>query len=146
MLPLVSLGSICSTCVHSQSHLHFAQFIPNQSSRLTTFPSILNCWSNEPPKMPPWGIVGRIVLGYVHSQMNPHMCTKFGANRSSRLTASQNFWICDPLTPPPCPLWYWGATCIYMPIPRWIRRREPKLVPIGLAVWQLPLTLECLTP
>ena len=27
-----------------------------------------------------------------------------------------------------------------MPIPRWIRRREPKLVTIGPGVWQLPLT------
>ena len=33
--------------------------------------------------------------------MNPQTCTKFGANWSSRLTASQDFWICDPLTPPP---------------------------------------------
>ena len=33
--------------------------------------------------------------------MNPQTCSKFGANRSSRLTASQDFWICDPLTPPP---------------------------------------------
>ena len=105
MLPLVSLGPICSTCVHSQSHLHFAcaQFIPNRSSRLTTFPSILNCWSHKPPKMPPWGIVGELFLGYVHSQMNPQTCTKFGANRSSRLTASQDFWICDLLTPPAMP-------------------------------------------
>ncbi len=54
--------------------------------------------------MPPWGIVGRIVLAYVHSQMNPQRCTKFGANRSSLLTASQDFWICDP-TPRHAP---WG--------------------------------------
>ena len=39
-----------------------ATFIPNRSSRLTTFPSILNCWSHKPHKMPPWGIVGRIVF------------------------------------------------------------------------------------
>ena len=31
--------------------------------------------------------------------MNPQICTKFGANRSSRLTASPNIWICDPLSP-----------------------------------------------
>ena len=30
-----------------------------------------------------------------------------------------------------------------MSIPRWIRRREPKLVPFGPAVWQLPLTVQC---
>ena len=33
-----------------------------------------------------------------------------------------------------------------MSIPKWIRRREPKLVPIGPAVWQLLNTFECLTP
>ena len=57
----------------------------------------------KPPTMPPWGIVGRIVWAYVHSQMNPHTCTKFGANRSSRLTASPYFWMCDLLTTPPPP-------------------------------------------
>ena len=37
--------------------------------------------------------------------MNLHMCAKFGVNRSSRLTASTYFWICDPLKPPEMPLW-----------------------------------------
>ena len=31
------------------------------------------------------------------------MCAKFGANRSSRLTASPHFGICDTLSPPPSP-------------------------------------------
>ena len=53
--------------------------------------------------MPPWGIVWLIVWSYVHSQMNPQTCTKFGANRSSRLTASPDFWMCDPLTLPDMP-------------------------------------------
>ena len=46
---------------------------------------------------------GELYLAYVHSQTNPQTCTKFGANRSSRLTASQYFWICDPLKPPEMP-------------------------------------------
>ena len=46
---------------------------------------------------------GAICLAYIHSQMNMHMCTKFSANRCSRLTASPDFWICDPITPPPPP-------------------------------------------
>ena len=33
-----------------------------------------------------------------------------------------------------------------MSIPRWIRGRDPKLLPIGPAVWQLPRMFECLTP
>ena len=41
----------------------------------------------------------------MHFQTNPPTCTKFGANRLSRLTASPDFGICDPLPPPPkCPL------------------------------------------
>ena len=52
---------------------------------------------------------GELYLAYVHSQTNPQTCTKFCANRSSRLTASQDFWICDPLKPPemlPCVNWF----------------------------------------
>ena len=80
-----------------------------------------------------------ICLAYTHSQMNLHMCAKFGANRSSRLTASTYFWICDPLKPPKWPLGYWWANCISpMSFPRRIRRCVPNLVPIGPAVWQLP--------
>ena len=74
-----------------------------------SFPILLNVCSLPP--MPPgyWGVF------FVHSQMNPQKWTKVGANRSSRLTASQDFWICDtlpPSPPPKCPLVYWGATCI----------------------------------
>ena len=47
---------------------------------------------------------GELCLAYVHSQTNPQTCTEFGTNRSSRLTASQDFWICDPLKAPKCPL------------------------------------------
>ena len=88
-----------------------------------------------------------LYLAYVHSQTNPPTWTKFGANRSSHLTVYLDFWICDPLPPPKCPLGYWGATWIQpVSIPRWIRRREPKSVPIGPAVWQLRQTFECSIP
>ena len=35
--------------------------------------------------------------------MNLHMCAKFGANRSSRLTESTYFWMCDSLNPKNAP-------------------------------------------
>ena len=163
MLPFVSLGPICSTCVLSQIHLHFAcaQFIPNRSSRLTTFPRILNCrshkttqnvapvyrgrivfslcpfpdesidlyeiwcqsvqpfnsfprllnlWPPNPPPPCPHGVLRDDL--YLYSQMNPPTWTKVGANRSSRLTASRDFWMFDPLKPAKCPLVSLGAICL----------------------------------
>ncbi len=54
--------------------------------------------------MPPGILRCELYLAYVHSQTNPQTCTEFGANRSSRLTGSQDFWICDPLKAPEMPL------------------------------------------
>ena len=65
-----------------------------------------------PPKMPPGILMGELYSAYVHSQTNPQTCTKFGANRSSCLTASPDFWICDPLKTSEMPLGYCGANCI----------------------------------
>ena len=79
-----------------------------------SFPKHLNLWTHKQNRNAPGVLWGELYLAYVHSQTNPPTCTKFGANRSSRLTASPDFWICDTLPPPPpkCPLGYWGATCI----------------------------------
>ena len=49
---------------------------------------------------------------YAHSQMNPPTWTKVGANRSSRLTASPDFWMFDPLKLPQVPLVSPGAICL----------------------------------
>ena len=68
-----------------------------------SFPIFLNVWPlNPPPKCPPC-VSRAICLAYIHSQVDQHICDKFGVNRSSRLTASPNFWICDTLTPPNAP-------------------------------------------
>ena len=66
-----------------------------------SFPRLLNVWPLN-PKCPlvSWGAMA-ICLAYIHSQMDLQTGATFGANRSSRLTASQDFWICDTLTPPP---------------------------------------------
>ena len=68
-----------------------------------SFPRHLNLWPSKPPPNAPGILRGGLYLAYVHSQMHPQTCTKFGANRSSSLTASLDFWICDPLKPPKCP-------------------------------------------
>ena len=65
-----------------------------------------------PTPPPPQMLRGKLYLAYVHSQTNPQTCTKFGANRSSRLTASPDFLICDPLKPPKCPSVSWGSICL----------------------------------
>ena len=54
------------------------------------------------------GIRYRTSTTYIHSQINLHMCAKFFTNRSSRLTASPDCGICDPLTPSPPRNARWG--------------------------------------
>ena len=67
-----------------------------------SFPRLLNVWPlNPPPPQVPLVFLGAICLAYIHSQMDLQMRAKFGANRSSRLTPSPDFWICDTLTAPP---------------------------------------------
>ena len=198
------MGPICSTFVHSQIHLHYMWTIYSKSDQPFdhNFPVFWIVDPIKPPTMPPWGIVGLIVWAYVHSQMDPQTCTQFGANRSSRLTASQYFWMCDTLTPPlprhapwgiegwfvcslcpfpdesadvnqswcqsvqpfdsfpwrlnvwpsnpppppSAPLCLSGQFVWRISIPTWICTCVPNLMPIGPAVWHLPLTFEFVTP
>ena len=77
-------------------------------------PRLLNLWPlthppTHPPDMPPGVLRGALYLAYAHSQMNPQTWTKVGANRPSRLTASPDFWMFDPLKPPKCLLVSLGA-------------------------------------
>ena len=66
-----------------------------------SFPRLLNVWPlTPPPQVSPLVSRGAICLAYIHSQIYLQRCAKFGAYRSSRLTASQYFWICVTLTSP----------------------------------------------
>ena len=87
------------------------KFGANWSTRLGVIPDFLISDPLKTPKMPPGGIEGLIVLAYVHSQMNPQACTKFGANWSTRLGVIPDFLISDPLNPPP-------------PNPPWVTRAD----------------------
>ena len=71
-----------------------------------SFPRLFNLRPpNPPPPRHAHGVLrGDLYLAYAHSQMNPLTWTKVGANRSSRLTASPDFWMFYPLKPPKCPL------------------------------------------
>ena len=77
-----------------------------------TFPRHLNLWPPKTPQNAPWVLWGDLYLAYVHVQMNPQTWTKVGASRSSRLTASQDFWMFDPLKPPSAPLVSRRAICL----------------------------------
>ena len=73
-----------------------------------SFPRLLNVWPLKTPKIPHGILRGDLYLAYVHAQMNPQTWTKVGTNR----TASQDFWIVDPLKPPKYPLVPRRAICL----------------------------------
>ena len=75
---------------------HVPKFRASRSSRLTASTDFWICDTLKKTKMPPGILKGELYLAYVHSQMNPHTCTTFGANQSSCLTAYPDLWICDP--------------------------------------------------
>ena len=100
---LVSRRANCLAYIHSQMDLHMcAKFGANRSSRLIASTDFWICDLLKHPKCPHGILRGELYLAYVDSQTNPQSFTKFGANRSSRLAASPNIWICD-LNPPPPP-------------------------------------------
>ena len=71
--------------------------------------------------------------------MNPHMCAKFGADRSSGLATFPHLSISYPLKPPKCPLGHTGKMFISpITFSRWICMCVPNLVPIG------PQTATCI--
>ena len=93
--------------------------------------------------MPP-GVLRREL--YLYSQINPPTWTKVGANRSSRLTASRDFWMFEPLNPPPPvpPCVSWGNLFGVYPIPDesphvyqiWCQSDQPfDIFPWLLNVW-----------
>ena len=97
-----------------------------------SYSRFLNFWPPKTPQNAPWVIEGLLFLAYVHPQMNPQACTKFGANWSTCLVFIPDFWISDPLKPPKPPLGNTGLIFIELTtIRRWICMCVPNLVPIG---------------
>ena len=86
--------------------------------------------------------MGELYLAHVHSQTNPPTCTKFGANRRSRLTGYPDFSICDPL-PPNAPWSIEGRLGFNLcPFPD----ESADVNQSWCQSVQLPKTFECLTP
>ena len=92
-----------------------------------SFSRLLNLWPPKPPKMPPRVSWGDLHLAYAHFQMNPQTWTKVVANRSSRLTASPDFWTFDLLKHPSTPLCLEWQFVWRMSIPRWIPQTWTKV-------------------
>ena len=82
----------------------------NRSSRLTGFPDLWMCDPLAPPPPPKCSLVSlvTICLAYIHSQINLYICTKFGANRTSRSNIPRLLNLWPPNPPPKCR----GANCI----------------------------------
>ena len=139
-------GANClSLCPFSDESTDVYQIWCQSVQPFDSFPRLLNVWPPNPRHAP--GVLrGDLYLAYAHSQMNPQTWTKVGANRSSRLTASPDFWMFDHLEPPSAPLCLSWQFVWRISIPRWICTCVPNLMPIGPAVWHLPLTFEFVTP
>ena len=89
--PCVSRGNLFGVYPFPYESTHVYQ-IWCQSDQ--PFESSPDFWICDP--LTPHMSRGELYLAYVHSQTNPQTCTKFGANRFSRLTASQTFGFVTP--------------------------------------------------
>ena len=147
--PWSLMGPICSTCVHSQIHLHHMCTIYSQSVHpfdhisqgfelLTPLNPLLKCRRGVS-----WC---ELFLSYVHSQINSQTCTKFGANRSIRLPAFPDLNVWPSKTPRNAPCDIEGRIVFNYVHSQTNPQTCTKFVPIGRAVWQLPQTFEFVTP
>ena len=112
-----------------------------------SLPRLFNLWPpNPPPRHAPWVLRGDLYLAYAHSQMNPQTRTKVGANRSSRLTASHDIWLFDPLKTPKCPLVSLRAICLAYIHSHMNLHMCTKFGANRTSHLNLPLTFEFVTP
>ena len=104
------MGPICSTFVHSQIHLHYyvQNWFPIHPAVWPQFPSLLNCWSHETTHNAALRYRGANWLSLCPFPDESTDMYQIWCQWSSRLTASQYFWMCDPLTPPPPRHAPWG--------------------------------------
>ena len=87
-----------------------ATFIPNRSSRFTTFPGLLNSWppNPPPPPMPAWGIVVRIVFSRLPDESaDVYQIWCQSVQPFDNFQRLLNVWPHNP--PPGMPLVYVGA-------------------------------------
>ena len=96
--PLVSRKGICLAYIHSQMNLHMcATFGANRSIRLTATTYFWICDPLKSQKCPPGILRGNCIWPICPFPDESADVHQVCANRSSCLTGSQDFWICDPL-------------------------------------------------
>ena len=94
------MGPICSTCVHSQIHLHCVQnLFPIGPAVWPHFPGFWIVDPLKPTRMPPWGIVGRIVFSPCPFPDESTDVYRIWCNRSIRLAAFPDLNLWPPKTP-----------------------------------------------
>ena len=99
--PLCLEGNLFGVYPFPDESAHVCQIWCQSVQPFDSFRRLLNLWppKTTPPEMPPGVLRGELYLAYVNSQTNLQTCTKFGANRSSRLTASQDLNLWPPKSP-----------------------------------------------
>ena len=118
-----------------------------------SFPRVWMCDPLTPPPPPPprhatWGIEGWLVFSLCpfpdeSADVNQSWCQS--AQPFDSFPWLLNVW--PPKPPPPnAPLCLLGQFVWRISIPRWICTCVPNLMPVGPAVWHLPLTFEFVTP
>ena len=102
---------VFSLCPFTGEFIYVRQILSRSFLLFGSFPRFMN-WRT--PNLSCLSVMkGLFVLAHVHSQMNMHMCAKFGPDRSSCLASFPHFCMCEPLTPSKYPLWlsflwYWA--------------------------------------
>ena len=107
----VSWGELFSLCPFPDESTDLYRIWCQSVHPFGSFPR-LKFVTPKTPRNGPCGIEGWIAFSYVYSKTNPQTCTKWGANRSSRLAASLDFWMFDPLKPTKSPIVSLGANCL----------------------------------
>ena len=103
MLPLVSHGAyLFNICPFPDSPAYVQHLFPISTAVWLLFPVfwIVDSLTPPPPPQCRRGVSwGELFLAHVHSQMNTHTCTEFGANRSIRVVAFPDLNLWPPETP-----------------------------------------------
>ena len=151
MPPWGVMGLIVWAYVHSQMNPDMYQIWCQSVQPFESFPDFWMCDPlTPPPQHTPWGIDGWLVFSLCpfpdeSADVNQSWCQSVQPFDSFPWLL--NVWPPKKPQVPPC-VSKGNLFGVYrvLSIPRWICTCVPNLMPIGPAVWHLPLTFEFVTP